>query len=260
MPTASYRVLHHLFEHHLHFTPTAADIAQFEADLAVVSPSLMKASLVELSAGKSRVPIGRGEWRTAIYAVYNRKVAEHAQLFPVFHCFETAFRSTVAVTLEDHYKIPRWWWPSMTEYYGEAPASTIGLVLTVTKPRLRSILILVRNLIENSHLNVRTFQDGYELLEHSTLGQIRRLLDAHWALFRDRFTVRGQPMALDVFLNKFERIENARNTVYHHVSFGGMTDIYLTAEELLNCIGFRLAAVHPRIAATKCQAPPYFPP
>ena len=106
-----------------------------------------------------------------------------------------------------------------------------------------------------------TFQDGYELLEHSTLGQIRRLLHAHWSLFKSRFTVQaGQPMALGVFLNKFDRIEKARNTVYHHVSFGGMTDIYLTAEELLDCIGFRLAEVHPRIAATKCQPPPYFPP
>ena len=139
MPAASYRVLQDLFEHHLHFTPTASDIAQFEADLAVVSPSLMKASLVELSAGKSRLPIGRGAWRTAIYAVYNRKVAEHAQLFPVFHCFETAFRSNVAVTLEDHYKIPRWWGPSTTDYRGGAPASIIGVMHAVNKERLRSV-------------------------------------------------------------------------------------------------------------------------
>ena len=101
-----------------HLTPTPADIARFEADLAVVSPSLMKASPVELGMGRSCRPVDAGEWRDAIYAIYNRKVAEHAQLFPVFQCFETAFRSTVAVTLEEHYWIPRWWGPSTVEQRG----------------------------------------------------------------------------------------------------------------------------------------------
>jgi hypothetical protein len=51
------------------------------------------------------------EWQPAIFRVYNRKVAEHAQLFPIFHTFETAFRSTIAVTLEEHYRHARWWRP-----------------------------------------------------------------------------------------------------------------------------------------------------
>ena len=201
--------------------------------------------------------IGRGEWRKAIYAVYNRKVAEHAQLFPVFHCFETAFRSTVAVTLEDHYKIPCWWGPLTKQHRGGQVASTIGIVQHVSQPRLRSILLLVADLTEKAKLDVMIFQDGYELLENSTLGQIRRLLNAHWELFKDRFTIHGQPMAPKVFLSKFDRVEAGRNAVYHHRSLGGMTDVYQTAQELLNCIGFRLDAVHSRIATTKCKAPPY---
>ena len=106
MPRASQRVLHDLFVNHLHFTPTPADTAQFEADLAVVSPSLMKASLIELERG-IRMPAGGKGWRTAMFEIYNRKVAKHAKLFPVFHCFETAFRSYTAVHLEDYCKIPQ---------------------------------------------------------------------------------------------------------------------------------------------------------
>jgi hypothetical protein len=49
------------------------------------------------------------EWRAAISKVYYRKVAAHAQLFPVFHSFETASRSTVALQLEQHYFHKRWW-------------------------------------------------------------------------------------------------------------------------------------------------------
>src|SRR5258708_33937554 len=71
----------------------------------------MEASLIEVRAGTlGYVLVYRpSEWRAAIFKVYNRKVAEHAQLFPIFHSFETAFRSTAAVALERHYRHPRWW-------------------------------------------------------------------------------------------------------------------------------------------------------
>src|SRR5258708_19319151 len=70
----------------------------------------MEASLIEVRAGTlGYVLVYRpSEWRAAIFKVYNRKVAEHAQLFPIFHSFETAFRSTAAVALERHYRHPRW--------------------------------------------------------------------------------------------------------------------------------------------------------
>ena len=72
----------------------------------VVSPTLMKDSLREIEA-TNPVHSGRAaDWREAIYKVYNRKVAELGQLFPTFHSFETAFRSTTAVTLEAHYGEP----------------------------------------------------------------------------------------------------------------------------------------------------------
>ena len=218
----------------------------------------MKASLVELGVGRSRKPAGAGEWRDAIYAIYNRKVAEHAQLFPVFHCFETAFRSTLAVALEEHYRIPRWWGPSTAEHRGGPAVSTIGVIQAVTKLTLRSILNLVEDLTDSRRIDVLASGDGYELLEHGTLGQIRRLVDAHWAMFRDRFVIAGQPMAPRVFLDKFDRVASARNAVYHHQSFGGMTGAYEAARDLLGCIGFPLPAVHRRIIGTRCQPPPYF--
>jgi hypothetical protein len=100
MPTASHRVLLDFFQNHLPFTPTPGQIDQFERDLALVSPNLMRAALKEAHAGRAVQQGSFAQRRAAIFRIYYRKVAEHAQLFPIFHTFETAFRSTVAVELE----------------------------------------------------------------------------------------------------------------------------------------------------------------
>src|ERR1043165_8217886 len=106
MPDISYEILSRLFRDHLPFLPTPRQIAAFQADLKLVSPLLMEAALIEVRAGtQGYLLVYRpDEWRAAIFRVYNRKVAEHAQLFPIFHSFETAFRSTLAVVLEKHYQ------------------------------------------------------------------------------------------------------------------------------------------------------------
>ncbi|MBB2965164.1 hypothetical protein [Methylobacterium sp. R2-1] len=255
MPRASHRVLHDLFVNHLHFTPTAADTDQFEADLSVVSPSLMKASLIELSKGK-RMPAGGRGWRTAMYEIYNRKVAEHAKLFPAFHCFETAFRSFTAVNIEDHYKIAQWWAPTFKEITGGSQVSTIGVVQNVSSDRRRSIEIMIKNLIDK--VDVMSYQDGYELFENSDLSDIKRIILAHWPLFKSNFRIKGQPISNNVFRDKFDTIREARNNVYHHKSFGGMKQVYEFSNELLECVKFNLPAVHKRIAASPCSDPPYF--
>lgn len=261
MPAASYRVLSGFFTTHLNFTPTQADIDQFERDLAVVSPSLMRDSLIELSQGRSAKPAGQGQWRGAIYAIYNRKVAEHAQLFPVFHCFETAFRSRIAVTLEDHYSTPRWWSAMATAHRSgqDFRATTrIGVIDPVPSDRRRAIFLLADDLTR-AGVDVMAFDDGYELLEKSTLGQTKRLLETHWPLFRGFFvSPTGQQMKPEVVIAKFEKVRAARNNVYHHLPFAGMTDIYDTADELLTCLAFKLPKVHRAIADTEPAPPRYF--
>ncbi len=262
MPAASYRVLSRFFEKNLNFTPTPADVAQFEKDLAVVSPALMRDALVELSQGRSRnQPAVAGQWRTAIYAIYNRKIAEHAQLFPLFHCFETAFRSKIAVTLEEHYGIAAWWGPlnsALRSGGDHTSVTTIGHVKSVPFDQRRAIFKMVEGLT-NNNVNVMSFADGYELLQHSTLGQIRRLLHSHWSLFRGSFkTPTGQPMKQQVAFDKFDSVQDGRNAVYHHLPFAGMTDVYNNANELLACLPFPLPRVHKVIANSKCAPPPYF--
>src|SRR4051812_38521994 len=110
MTDTSHEFLTKFFREHLPFTPTPGQVAHFEADLSLVSPFLMEAALIEVKNGTlgNVLAYSPNQWRPAIFGVYNRKVAEHAQLFPIFHCFETAFRSKTAVTLEKHYQHKRW--------------------------------------------------------------------------------------------------------------------------------------------------------
>jgi hypothetical protein len=214
----------------------------------------MKAALVELSQGKSKLPIGTGAWRDAIYRVYNRKVAEQAQMFPVFHCFETAFRSRIAVSLEEHYKSPQWWgvFAERIASGGDGKDVTrVGVIEDVPNTRLRSIRLMVSDMMDKS-IDVSSYQDGYGLLENSTMGQIHRLL------FREYFKIGLLYIKKDDILDKFEIVRSARNSVYHHQSFSGMRAATETAAELLDYIGFSLPKVHKLIATSTCAQPHYF--
>jgi hypothetical protein len=51
MPDISYEILTRFFQNHLPFLPTARQVTDFQADLRVVSPFLMEASLIEVKAG-----------------------------------------------------------------------------------------------------------------------------------------------------------------------------------------------------------------
>jgi hypothetical protein len=138
MPTASQRVLLEFFERHLHFTPTAGQVDRFERDLTLVSPDLMRAALMEAAANRRLVGLSFDERRAAIFNIYYRKVAEHAQLFPIFHTFETAFRSTVAVGLEGHYNRAAWWLPVQQALTLGRPAKSVAHIHGVSLARVQT--------------------------------------------------------------------------------------------------------------------------
>jgi hypothetical protein len=51
MPDISYEILTKFFRDHLPFLPTPGQVADFQADLCLVSPILMEAALIEVRAG-----------------------------------------------------------------------------------------------------------------------------------------------------------------------------------------------------------------
>jgi hypothetical protein len=258
MPDCSYEFLTKFFAEHLPFLPTAGQIADFQSDLARVSPFLMEASLIEVKAGTlGYLLVYRpNEWRPAIFAVYNRKVAEHAQLFPIFHSFETAFRSMTAVTLERHYNHPRWWRGVFEAIRKGQPAKSVTEVSGV--PMTKRAAFVISKIIEaNDMATVAKFKSGYEFVECCDLGHIGQLIAEHWDAFSPLFKRASPPYTTADFTAKFDRVRNARNDVYHHKSVARMSDVVATAEELLDHFDFCLSFVFQKITGATPTRPSF---
>jgi hypothetical protein len=250
------------FVEDLSFTPTARQIDLFQSDLSLVSPFLMGAALKEVKAGTlGYVLVYRpNEWRAAILSVYNRKVAEHAQLFPVFHTFETAFRSTVAVALEEHYRHPRWW-RGIYDQLRRGQPNTVTQVGGV--PLRRDAALLIERIIyaidgdDLSKRAVDSCQNGYQFTEHCDLIHMRRLIEEHWATFSPRFVRGTMRLTINDFRAKFERVRNARNDVYHHKSVARLANVVATAEDLLDYLNCSLGFVYNKIKGASATPPTF---
>lgn len=216
----------------------------------------MDASLREVAASQ-KLKYGRAsDWRKALFEVYYRKVGEHAQLFSVFHCFETAFRSYAAVTLEGHYTLVRWWEPIGNELQKGLPAGGVTSIQgqLVSKDAAHAIGNAVQSLIDsNTYSAVR---NGYEFAECCKLSHIGAIVLEHWPVFGPQLNAHRKLTKAD-FKAKFRRVREARNDVYHHKSFGGMRDVYETAEELLDCIDCSLAAFHQGVVGAPQNTPAF---
>jgi hypothetical protein len=241
MLDACHRHLTDFFANYLPFTPTSRDIELFETDLRLVSPFIMKAALKEVASGTALRYRPISEWRKAIFKVYNRKVSEHAQLFPVFHSFETAFRSTVAVELEAFYQQSDWWMPVKKEMIlSESSREEIQIHgRHIPRETVSLIKKLIGDIEYKDKIDVSTIADGYELLQLCSLNHIRELVIDHWSLFAARF-IRRQQMSQKDFSAKFYRIMNARNDIYHRKSVAHLSNVVSTAEELLDSLNFSL--------------------
>ncbi|WP_454886387.1 hypothetical protein [Sphingomonas oryzagri] len=259
MPTASQRILLEFFEHHLHFTPTAGQVDRFERDLALVSPYLMRAALKEAAASKGLVGKTFDDQRAAILGIYYRKVAEHAQLFPIFHTFETAFRSIVAVGLETHYaNRSAWWTPIRTALRAGHSASTVPHLygVAVSKDAAHLIGQIIYS-IEGDTLAkdlLGPTVDGYAFTELCDLSHIQNLIATHWSVFSPLL---GKSITLNGFKAKFRAVREARNDIYHHKSVARMTNVVTSAEELLNRVGCSLAFSYDKITGSKVAPPPF---
>lgn len=207
----------------------------------------MVAALVEVKRGRQGELVRHKatSWRPAIFKVYNRKVAEHAQLFCIFHSFETAFRSTVAVLLERHYQHPRWWRKIYDETKNGNPATSVRHIAAarISRDAAYAIGQIIRDIDEAHRGTVEGLTNGYQFLECCDLKHIAKLIDQHWFLFAPTFTKGSEQLSRADFHAKFNRIRSARNDVYHHKSVARTTGIVETTEEMLDYLNFSLCFV-----------------
>lgn len=261
MPTASHRILIDFFENDLPFTPTPGQVEQFERDLALVSPYLMKAALKEAAAGTAFQQGAFAEKRAAIFRIYYRKVAEHSQLFPIFHTFETAFRSIVAVKLETLYGMADWWAPIVARLRAGGEARTIGTINNVNisrdaAHRIGHIIIAIEgeNLGRGRLVGIN---DGYAFAELCDLTHICDLIVEHWSIFAPLYSGAPRVVTRTEFSAKFRKVRDARNAVYHHKSVAQMAGVVSAAEELLERLHCSLQFSYQKISEASLTAPAF---
>lgn len=213
----------------------------------------MEASLKEVKAGTvgNQIRLRPQDWRSEIFSVYNRKVAEHAQLFPIFHTFETAFRSTVSVQLEDHYQHSRWWRGIYEQLRKGQSAKTINQISGIRlAPDAAHLIGQIIYAIDGDRFQnnlVGNFANGYEFVECCDLHHIRQLIEKHWNIFSIKFDRGAIKLTLNDFHQKFDRVREARNDVYHHKSVARLTNVVATAEEILDYLNCSATFVYKKI-------------
>lgn len=254
MPDTAYDFLTNFFVQHLSFTPTSGQIADFEADLHLVSPFLMEAALIEVKNGslKALLASDSRQWRSAIFKVYNRKVAEHAQLFPVFHTFETSLRSTVVVYLEKYYDHRRWWRRIYEELRRGNQATTVSDInnIFVSKDTAHAIGEIILAIDGNNFQKqlVGKFLNGYQFIEYCNLAHVGRLIEVHWSAFSPLFINNTTRLSLSDFKSHFSRVRDARNDIYHHKSVARTSNVISSAEKILDYLDCSLSFVCSKIS------------
>lgn len=242
----------------LPFTPAKAEVDRFAADLLVVSHPLMKAAVREFIAGRSPKLQPGAAWREEVLRIYNRKVAENAQMFPLFHSFECAFRATTAAILESHYKIQRWWAPVLT--FATSSAGPTAMRIGVVDADLTTVL-RIKSMLQDVITRTAEFaslKTGYDVLDHADISHVQQMIKVHWNQMSPMFVRNGQQLSIADFDAKFSRVRIARNIVYHHRSLANKPLVYETTSDLLAYLGFDMSKVHRRIRNAQPLAPPYW--
>lgn len=258
MPTPVHRYLKEIFTNHLHFTPTPGLIASFERDLACANPSLMKASLLEVKDAGKLKGVRDAEVRGVIFSVYNRKLAEQSRMFPVFHAFETAFRSILAIQLEALYGAPDWWRP--IEHKLRRGERLSPLTRIDGKPMSQDALATLGHLLRSEldrpdgATKLVSLTDGYGLMAVANLQHVQKLFVQHWGPLLSVFRANragSPPMTKQVFDDQFSKIREARNDVYHHNSTRDLGRVTEIVEDLLDRLDINLSFTMTQVSAAK---------
>lgn len=246
--SASYLSLVARFQRDLHFNPDSIQVDGFKRGLMKVHQGLMEHALTEVAGARTMLSRPASSGRAIVLAVYGRKVAEQGKLFPVFHTFESAFRSTLARWMHAHYRVARWWQDVYVAISQGKDATTVKQIsgVALSGGAARAIAGMIKR-IDGDDLSrsvMPSLSTGDEVLREAVLFDVGNLILSHWTHFQPRFSfVPSHPRLTRAdFENTFKKVREARNDVYHHKSVSHRPDIVAAAEFLLDFIDVHLGA------------------
>ncbi len=239
MPLTAERQLLETFRYRLGGTRTVLEVERFEADLYRANHALIKSALIEAQAIAARLGAAR-DARAAVLALYDARLAEIAQMFPVFFIFESAYRAFTAARLAAVYGDDLWWEPiRQAVLAGSDPRNIASLA---GKPAKRDAVDAITHLLKTLRTpDMHALGGTYDLLEAGTLTHVSRLISAHWADVEPVLRQSSQPHLTSAnFSDQFIKVRNARNDAYHHRLIRDRAKVVLGAERLLDLLDVHL--------------------
>lgn len=187
-----------------------------------------------------------------LHRVYHRKLAEQASLYPIFHIFETSYRSFLAFWMEDYYGTGEWW----KEHYDrlvwiEANRSKVApprIDEVNGKPIANRVSFAIENFVSNvagpqlssDHL---MGVPSAAIFSRSKLSDLEALIEEQWPQISSSFPTtfpNGMVVTQNGFVTKFRYVRDARNTSFHHREVSARAMVMSIAEELLDMIDVHL--------------------
>lgn len=221
-------------------------IARANLELAANAIKELRGSVKKKNGGK----LQEGSFIKFV-RTYNRKLAEQANLYPIFHIFESSFKMRLAAWMEGYYGSLDWWQP----IYFAAKAHTTDpapyrIVTSINgKPITTGTARTIYNLLQG--IDGQQFEapkspyvtDGTRLFMRAKLSDIEELIFEQWTEFKTSIPGRladGAPLDENVFKSMFKRVRDARNDCYHHREVPKRQEIAKNAEHLLDLIDVHL--------------------
>lgn len=230
-----------IFRTRLGTTQPRLQVDLFAADLSRANLNLMDAALQEarVIAARAGPPTHA---RDAVMALYNVKLAELSQLFPIFFLFESAFRAFTAARLSLVYGDDLWWLPirdAVTQGRNPRALHRLGTIAA-----RRDVLDTVTHLLRGMGPGAAAIQTCYDLLEGGTLAHVERLIASHWSQIEQalRQNPARAPLTASSFGNQFRTVRNARNDAYHHRLVQHRPRLVTITEQMLDMLDISLEA------------------
>lgn len=183
--------------------------------------------------------------------IYNRKLAEQANLYTIFHIFESSFKMRLAAWMESHYESIRWWDPvysaATMNNRESAPYRFVKSIngKPITAGTARTIYNLLQGVDGQQFETPKSpdIDDGTRLFMRAKLSDVEELIFEQWTEFKVSIPARlpdGAPLDENVFKSMFKRVRDARNDCYHHREVPKRQEIAKNAEHLLDVINVHL--------------------
>lgn len=240
-----------LFDTYLKFTPTPNQIAEFEADIRKLHPTVLYDSVREAEEGSAFKTIPQKAYRHAIHGIYTRKLKELASLYPFLFAAESALRARMAERMEQLTGRKTWWNPVLAELRGGRDVRRLPQLYALpTTGRFLKVIASIVYEIEGKNLDKNKLVDigdGLTFLCGSTFGQLRYLILEGWSNFESIF----RP-AIESGLKRLTKEEidvtlkimlEARNELYHHNPIKERQKVVTACELVLDYLDLHLGSL-----------------